>query len=322
MLTREQKCMLYRLLYKANQHDVKQDDLFLFLSKEGPAQFKEVCSKVAIAIKKNQPFHEAGKRNGVFNHFESKAVKKAIESGQLGSTLELLIKHHELRNTHHQSHFNLIAPLAFLTLTAIVIHGMPELFLQNQAISSYALKTLGLCLLFIGFMWVVGRPKALLSNKLVKSLGVPKLLMSLPSSKNAHAERQMTSFTESTGICKLSGYEWEEACEISQSKVTNPLISKDIASIPVRMKRQDTFADALKACEYFPETYIKDLESAAAEQRLPETLIYFKEKQIINSEERIKKSFRTPAMIMLTATIGLLVHAAIKADLIPALSSL
>lgn len=319
MLTREQKCMLYRLLYKANQHDIKQDDLFLFLSKEGPAQFKEVCSKVAIDIKKNQPLHEAGKRNGVFNHFESKVVQKAAENGKLGTTLGLLIDHHELRNTHHQSHFNFIAPLAFLTLTAIVIHGMPELFLKNQPVSSYAVKTLGLCLLFIGFMWVIGRPKALLSNKFVKSLGIPKLLMSLPSSKNAHAERQITSFTESAGICKLSGYEWEEAFEVCQSQVTNPLISKDISHIPTRMKRQDTFEDALKACEYFPERYIKELETAMAEKRVPETLIHFKEKQIINSEHRIKKSLRTPSAILLVATAGLLTHAAMKAELIPSL---
>lgn len=316
MLTREQKCMLYRLLFKANQYDIKLDNLFLFISKEGPDQFKEVCSKAALDMKKNKPFHEAGKRNGIFDNFEAKVIQQATESDKLGLTLELLINHHELRNTHHQSYFNFIAPLSFLALTAIVIHGMPELFLENQAISAYTIKTFGLCFIFIAFMWAVGKPKALLSNNLVKSLGVPKLLMSLPSSKNAHADRQMTSFTESMGICKLSGYDWPEAFKISLPKVTNPLINKDVSSIPTRMKRQDTFEDALKACEYFPEIYIKDLQKAVEEKNVPETLIHLKEKQIINSEHRIKKSFRTPVFIMLGAIVGLLVHAVMKAGLI------
>lgn len=315
MLTRQQKCTLYRLIYKAHQHDIKLEDIFVFISKEGPSQFKEVCSKAALDVKKSRPFREAGKRNGIFDLFESKVIQQAIESGKLGTTLELLINHHELRNTHHQSHIGFIAPLAFVILTAIVIHGMPGLFLNNDPILTYLLKTIGLCFIFIGFMWITSRPQALLSNKLVKSLGIPKLLMSLPASRAEHAEIQITSFTENAGICKLSGYSWPESVKISTPVVTNPLINADISNIQVRMKRQDTFEDALKACEFFPETYIKDLEHAVEEKNVPETLIRFKEKQIVKSERRIKNSARTPILFMSLVALGLLAHAAMKAGI-------
>lgn len=316
MITREQKCTLYRLMYKANEHQIKTDDLFLFISKEGPAEFKEICSKIAIDIKKNIPLHEAGKRRGIFDHFESKIIKQAIESGKLGSALDMLIQHHELRNTYHQSHVGFIAPLAFIMLSAIVIHGMPELFLQGQAISTYALKTLMLCFVLISFIWVLGRPKMLLSNKLVKALGIPKLIMSMPNSRTGHAERQISSFTESVGMCKLSGYSWPEAVDISIPRVTNPLVNTDVSSIPIRMKRRDTFEDALKACEYFPESYIKDLEQAVEDKNVPETLIRLKEKQMVKSDRKLKKSSQTPILAMVAITIGLLAHTAMKAGLV------
>lgn len=304
MLNSRQKLSLFKLLAQAAEHKIKEDELFLLLSQKGPADLKESCAQAAIEVKKNNSFAVAGLKAEVFDSRESKAIKTAIDSGRLLAALRTFTTYYELR-INIRSHFKYLWPYCFILLAGIIIAPFPEYYFGKTSIGTYLLQTTVPLAILLPILWLLDHPTHLISSKFSQDLGIPRLLLKIPSISLNHINNEMGSFLESTGMLKLCGYTWRQAIEHSVPEVNNPVIRNSLGVIMVRMQRRDTFVDSLKRCEYFPEGYIDILHAAEKANQVPGALIRFKANQIIKSESKVKADIKIPART-LAVTAGFL----------------
>jgi type II secretory pathway component PulF len=312
MLKPRQKLSLFKLLAQAAEHKIKEGELFLLLSQKGPADLKEPCAQAAIEIKKNSSFAVAGLKAEVFDKRESKAIKTAIENGRLLAALRTFTTYYELR-INRRSHFKYLWPYCFIVLTGIILAPFPEFYFNKTGLDTYLLQTIAPLTILLPILWLLDHPTHLISSKFSQDLGIPKLLLKIPSIASNHINNEMGSFLESTGMMKLCGYNWRQAIENSVPQVNNPVIRNSLGVIMVRMQRRDTFVDSLKRCEYFPENYINILHAAEKANQVPGALIRFKANQIIKSESKVRDDIKMPARTLSVTAGFLFCYAAFQA---------
>lgn len=312
MSTHALKLTILRLLLQAYNHNVPVDNLYLMLSQKGPETCRDICAKAAIFVKKNTSFAVAGMKAGIFDQRESIAIKQAVESQQLDKALKAFITYYELRSAYKQSHLSFLMPYGVLVLIGLILHPMPDFYLGDLSVGSYLTRTLVGVLILGVCLWIASVPQKLLANPSAAKLGLPQLMLRIPSYRKQHIDNQMVNFLESVGMMKLCGFNWRGAIEQSVAVVTNPVIRASLGTILVRMQRRDTFADSLKACEYFPEAFIKPLEEAEKDGQIPAALIKFKAQDMMKTDRKIRSELRLPIILLLVVAALLIAHTVYK----------
>lgn len=311
MLSHQRKLLLFRSLSQAAESQISEVDLFLNLAQHGPAVLREQCEQAAILVKKNNAFAVAGLKAGLFSSSESKALNNACEYGRLLAALRTFGTYYEIR-TSRRPVSRLVAPYAFLLLFAILVAPAPAIYQGNIGVMGYLLCTVVPTALLIFLFWLVNYPHGFIRSKVAQDLGIPKLMLKLPTISQRIITKEMDSFLEYTGMLKLCGYDWKAAIEGGAEKVTHPAIQQSLGVIIARLQRRDTFADALKACEYFPEDYIPVLHAAEKAQQLPAALIRFKATEIIKTAEQLKSDLSGPIKVLAGLSIVLFAAAAVQ----------
>lgn len=311
MLTPKQKLTLYKLLSQAAEHKVSEEKIFLLIAEQGPAYLKEPCSQAAIEIKKKNSLPVAGLKAGLFTQRESKALKIAIDNGRLLAGLRTFTTYYELR-INRKSHFMHLWPYSFAALLGIMLAPFPDFYAGKTSMMTYLLQTTGPLFILLPILWLLDHPKHLISSKFAQDLGIPKLLLNIPSIGPSHIKNEMGSFMESAGMLKLCGYNWRQAIENSVEQVTNPIIRHSLGVIVIRMQRRDTFVDSLKRCEFFPEDYINILHAAEKANQVPGALIRYKANQIMKTQGRIEEETKMPARVLALTAGFLFVYAALR----------
>lgn len=311
VLTPQLKLTLFSLLYKGAQHKMPPEQLFYTLSQKGPENLKKHCASAAILIKKRHSFPVAGENAGLFTKIEARGLRSAIEKDCLLQALNTFVNYYKVR-LNYKSHFTLLWPYFLLLMVAIILAPIPDFYSGSINIIQFLLLTVLPLGALIVVMIVYNDPRKLIDNNLSKSFDVPQMLMKLPTIGPRHIEHEMTYFLESVGILKQCGYSYRQAVENSVQEVINPQIQTSLGIILVRMQRRDTFADALKACEYFPEKYILPLEKAQAANVLAKTLIRFGTTHMLKGEQKIKQEIKLPAILMSITAFVVITFACLK----------
>ncbi|MGM0562843.1 MAG: hypothetical protein ACQES2_00800 [Pseudomonadota bacterium] len=305
MIHHETKRELFDLLTRACQDKVPVEKLFYQAAKNSAGDAKEVATQAALLVKKGHSMAVAGMEVGLFTPLESRALYRAVEQNRLGAAFFGFSNYYEIRKKN-LTHLGYLWPYGLAFMVAIMLAPMPDLMFSNISSLQYIGIVIVPIALVIALAWALEHPRKVFGSKLSMSLALPKRILLLPAIGPRHARSEMSTFLEYCGILRNCGYSWREAVSEAATQLINPTIQQSLHVIPMRMQRRDPFADAVKACEYFPEEFIDLLHKADQANRLEEALIRFKASDLLKGQAAIKKHCKKPVRLLLIGT-GLLI---------------
>lgn len=311
MVNHETKRELFNLLTRACQQKIPAEKLFYYLAKNSAGEAKEPATQAALLVKKGRSPAVAGMEAGLFTPLESRAIHRAIDENRLGSAMVGFSNYYEIRKKN-LTHLGYLWPYGMTLMVAIMLAPMPDLLFSNIGSLQYIGIIIAPLALVIALAWALEHPRKVFGSKLSISLSLPKRVLLLPAVGPRHARSEMSTFLEYCGILRLCGYSWREAVSEASTQLINPTIQRSLGVIPMRMQRRDPFADAVKACEYFPEEYIDLLHKAEQAKRLEEALIRFKASDLLKGQAAIKRECKKPARLLLIGTGLLLAYTAFR----------